>query len=133
MGKTLEAIGASGFGCYEEFDKAEVIAPFKWRDRQVTIPASAQGYAAMWLRRHPYSARMRITKTDYERRALEKGKIVVYSMLRDWIKGQVTAIETGMLSFEAAFLPYIIPSGESVLERIEHDNVLSLPAPTPAH
>jgi hypothetical protein len=53
MGKTLEAIGASGFGCYEEFDKAEVIAQFKWRDRQVTIPASAKGYAAMWLHAAP--------------------------------------------------------------------------------
>jgi len=71
---------------------------------------------------------------DYERRALEKGKIAVYSMLRDWIKGQVIAIETGMLSFEAAFLGQImLPTGETVLERIERDNVLSLPAPTPAH
>jgi hypothetical protein len=113
MGKTLEAIGASGFGCYEEFDKAEVIAQFKWRDMPVTIRASAKGYAAIWLRRHPYSDRtMRITRTDYERRALEKGKIAVYSMLRDWIKGQVIAIETGMLSFEAAFLGQImLPTG----------------------
>ena len=56
-------------------------------------------------------------------------------MLRDWIKGQVIAIETGMLSFEAAFLGQImLPTGETVLERIERDNVLmSLPAPPPAH
>ena len=135
MQKTLEAIGASAFGYMEDFDKAEVIVQFKWRDLPVTIRASAKGYAAIWLRRHPYSDRtMRITRTDYERRALEKGKIAVYSMLRDWIKGQVTAIETGMLSFEAAFLGQImLPSGETVLERIERDNVLSLPAPTPAH
>jgi hypothetical protein len=135
MGKTLEAIGASGFGCYEEFDKVEVIAQFKWRAMPVTIRASAKGYAAIWLRRHPYSDRMRITRTDYERQALEKGKVAVYSMLRDWIKGQVIAIETGMLSFEAAFLGQIMLStGETVLERIERDNVLSLlPAPTPSH
>jgi hypothetical protein len=25
--------------------------------------------------------------------------------LRDWIKGQVTAIESGILSFEAVFMP----------------------------
>jgi hypothetical protein len=134
MSKALEAIGASGFGCYEEFDKAEVIVQFKWRDMPVTIRASAKGYAAIWLRRYPYSARMRITKAEHERRALEKGEIVIYSMLRDWVKGQVIAIETGMLSFEAAFLGQImLPTGETVLERIERDNVLSLPAPTPAH
>jgi hypothetical protein len=47
-------------------------------------------------------------------------------------KGQVAAIECGLLSFEAAFLGQImLPSGETVLERIERDNVLSLPGPPP--
>ena len=58
----------------------------------------------VWLRRHPYSYHMRVMKADHERRALQKGQIAVYSMLRDWIKGQTVAIETGMLSFETAFL-----------------------------
>jgi hypothetical protein len=134
MAKILEGIGASGFGCYEEFDKAELIVQFKWRDMPVTIRASAKGYAAIWLRRNPYTSRMRITRADYERRALEKGKTAVYSMLRDWLKGQVVAIETGMLSFEQAFLAQLmLPTGESVLERIERDGVLTLPAPPPAH
>jgi hypothetical protein len=126
MQKILEAFGASSFGCMEYFDQARVVVQFEWRGRQVTLPASAKGYAAIWLRRHPHNNRMRITKNEYERRALQKGQIAVYSMLRDWIKGQVIAIETGMLSFEAAFLPYILlPSGETVLERIERDNVLA--------
>src|SRR6516165_9003807 len=99
MGKTLEAIGASGFGCYEEFDKAEVIAQFQWRGRAVMLRASARGYAALWQRRNPYTNRMRITKAEYERRALEKGQVAIYSALRDWVKGQVTAVETGLLSF----------------------------------
>ena len=30
------------------------------------------------------------------------------AILRDWIKGQVTAIETGVLSFEAVFMPYML-------------------------
>jgi hypothetical protein len=28
--------------------------------------------------------------------------------LRDWIKGQVTAIECGILKFEAVFMPYML-------------------------
>jgi hypothetical protein len=55
-------------------------------------------------------------------------------MLRDWIKGQVAAIETGILSFESAFLGHImLPAGDTVLERIEPDNFLSLPPPPAAH
>jgi len=104
MQKTLERIGASKFGHMEDFDNAEVMVQFQYRDWPVTIRASGKGYAAIWLRRHPWNYRLRISKTDYERKALHKGQTAVYSILRDWIKGQVMAIETGMLSFEGAFL-----------------------------
>jgi hypothetical protein len=61
--------------------------------------------------------------------ALKQGQIAVYSMLRDWIKGQVTAVETGILSFEGAFLGQILlPSGDTVLERVERENLLALPS-----
>jgi hypothetical protein len=47
---------------------------------------------------------------------------------RDWIKGQTAAIASGVLSFEAAFLGVILlPTDESVLERIERDDMLKLP------
>jgi hypothetical protein len=46
--------------------------------------------------------------------------------LRDWIKGSVTAIEAGILSFEAAFLPYMLAAdGRPLLDRA----VELLPAP----
>ena len=73
---------------------------------------------------------MRTTKPDYEKKWLAQGKIAVYSMLRDWIKGQITAVECGLLSFEGAFLGQImLPSGETVLERITHTDMLALPKP----
>lgn len=127
MQRILQTFGASSFGTMEDFDKGEVLVQFKWRDRSVTIRASAKGYAAAWLRRHPYSSRTRGTKTDYERRALQIGQTAVYSILRDWIKGQITAVEVGMLSFEGAFLgQLLLATGETVLERIERDNMLAL-------
>ena len=56
------------------------------------------------------------------------------SILRDWLTGQITAVEVGMLSFVGAFLGQLmLPSGETVLERIERDNLLSLPPPSAAH
>ena len=122
MQKTLERIGVSKFGYMEDFDKSEVIVQFQYRDWPETIRASGKGYAAMWLHRHPWNYRLRISKT------------AVYSILRDWIKGQVIAIETGILSFEGAFLGQLmLPTGETVLERIERDNVLGRPPPSAAH
>jgi hypothetical protein len=65
---------------------------------------------------------MRASHVEYERRALQKGQTAVYSILRDWIKGQITAVETGIMSFDAAFLGQImLPSGQTVLERIEQE------------
>lgn len=115
----------------EDFDKGEVIVQFKWRERSVTNRASGKGYAAAWLRRHPYTGRMRGTKLDHERRALQLGQMAVWSILRDWMKGQITAVEVGMLSFEGAYLGQLmLANGQTVLERVEQDNLLSLPAPS---
>jgi hypothetical protein len=118
----------------EDFDKGELLVQFTWRERSVTIRANAKGYAAAWLRRHPYTYRMRTTKVEYERRALQIGQTAAYSILHDWLKGQITAVEIGMLSFEGAFLGQLmLANGETVLERVERDNFLSLPAPPAQH
>ena len=82
------------------------------------------------LPRSTYSPRMRIAQAEYERRALEKGKVAVWSICRDWIKGQITAIETGILTFEGTFLGSILlPSGETITQHIERQKLLPLPAP----
>ena len=86
------------------------------------------GYAAAWLKAHPYSARVRGTRADHEAKALKIGGVAVYSILRDWVKGQVTAIEIGMLTFEAAFLSHILlPSGLSVIEHVQQQKLLPSP------
>jgi len=132
--KILRSIGASSVGVMEDFDKAEVLVQFTLRGQTVVFRVPAKGYAAQWLQKHPYSYRMRISKTDHERKALEKGLIAIYSILRDLIKSNVMALNCGAFSFEGAFLGQImLPTGETVLERIERDNLLSLPPPSPAH
>ena len=48
--------------------------------------------------------------------------------MRDWIKGQVTAVETGILSFEAVFMPHMMTAdGRTLLERIKDTNLLPAP------
>jgi len=126
--KTIQAFGCSKFAPMEDFAEGKVIIQFEYRGRMVQVSASAKGYAAAWLKENQYSNRMRMTKVEHERRALEKGQIAVWSILRDWIKGQLTAIETGILSFDAAFLGQILlPTGETVLERIASQGLLAAP------
>jgi hypothetical protein len=120
MQKLLQGFGAQSFGVMEDFERKEVIVQFTYRTRQITIKASAAGYAAAWLRAHPWNYRMRGNANEHQKKAVTQAQTSVYSILRDWIKGQITAIEVGMLSFEGAFLGQImLPTGETVLERIE--------------
>lgn len=130
--KTIQAFGCSKFAPMEDFAEGKVIIQFEYRGRMVQVEASAKGYAAAWLRANPYTNRMRKMKIEYERSALEKGQIAVWSILRDWIKGQLTAIETGILSFEAAFLGQILlPTGETVIERVTSQGLLAAPKEAP--
>ena len=119
MRKLLQQFGASSFGCMEDFGNGEVIVQFAWRERQVTMRCSAKGYAAAWLRVHPYTHRMRLTEAQHRARAMQQAQVSVYSILRDWLRGQITAVEVGMLSFDGAFLGNLmLPDGSTVLERI---------------
>lgn len=126
--RILEGFGATSFGYMEDFHAGTLTVQFEWRERRVTISASAKGYAAAYLREKPYTHRTRATKAQHEQKALKQGQIAVCSILRDWIKGQVTAIECGMLSFEGAFLGQImLPNGETILQLAERENLLALP------
>ena len=127
--KVVQRFGATSFGVMERYETSEIVIQFEHRGQRVHLCASAKGYAKAWLRVHPFSSRSRGSLAAYEQRALAQGTVAVYSILRDWIKGQVTAIECGVLSFEAAFLGQImLPSGETVHQAISRaDSPLALP------
>lgn len=125
--KMLRSFGCQRFATGEDYETGELFIQFEHRGRQVQLKASAKGYAAAWLREHPYGPRVRSTLSEHSAKALRIGGVAVYSILRDWVKGQVTAIEIGMLTFEAAFLSHImLPSGETVIEHVQHQKLLPL-------
>ena len=95
MQRILRAFGAASFGVMEDFSAGTVIVQFEYHARRVSIQASSTGYAAAWLRAHPWSSRSRCSLKEYEHKALRQAQISVYSILRDWIKGQVTASKPG--------------------------------------
>jgi hypothetical protein len=125
ISKMLTNFGCQRVGTMTDNEKGCVIVQFTHRERDVSASASYQGYAAAWLRAHPYSHRTRSSLAQHQAKALAQAKISVCSILRDWIKGQVTAVECGILSFEGAFLGQImLPSGETVLEKLAAQNML---------
>lgn len=125
--KILQHFGASSFGVMENFEDGELIVQFQFQGHRVTAKANAKGYAAALLREQPYTHRMRCTKVQHEQKALKQGQIAVYSIIRDWIKGQVTAIQCGVLSFEGAFLGQImLPSGKTILDTVVDGGMLQI-------
>ncbi len=121
----LRQFGCNKFGSMQDDSEGVLIVQFEYRGQMVSVKASINGYAQAWLKEHPYSNRMRKTKVEHERAAKEVASIAVYSIIRDWTKGQIMAIETGVLSCEGAFLgPILLPSGKTVLEHAQAHKLL---------
>jgi hypothetical protein len=135
--KILQRLDCAEVGFMDKYETHELLLHFKHRGRTVQLTASAKGWAQMWLRKNPYNGHRRRLRHDYEQDALRQGHIAVNSILRDWVKGQVSAIETGVLSFEAVFMPFMLTSdGRPMIEQVQHllpkpadQKVVSLPSP----
>ena len=134
--KTLRRFGCESIGFMDDFAQHEVLLAFTHRGRQVQLRASAKGWAQIWLKENPWTSRhRRNTRQQHEQAALRQGHVAVNSILRDWIKGQVTAVECGILSFEAVFMPFMLAAdGRPLLERAVEllpppdDKIVSLPS-----
>jgi hypothetical protein len=127
--KILRAFGCNKFGSMVDDAAGELLVQFEYRGKMVSVKASTKGYAAAWLKENPWTSRRTVARAVYERKAMDIAGVAVYSILRDWIKGQVMAIETGILSFEGAFLGQILlPNGQTILEHAATNKLL--PAPT---
>ena len=129
--KLLKRFGCEQVGFMDNFEDHEVLLAFRHRGRPIQLRASARGWATMYLKEHPFNPRghRTLTRVDHEQRALHQGDIAINSILRDWVKGQLTAVECGMLSFEAVFLPYMLThDGTPLIERLKNMPEM-LPAP----
>jgi hypothetical protein len=126
--KILRGYGCESVGFMDNFSDKSVLLAFVHRGRSVQLNASAKGWSEMFLRHRPWNPRMRRSKGEYEIDALQQGMIAVNSILRDWVKGQMTAVEAGVLDFEGVFLPYMLTAdGKSVLERAREAKLLPAP------
>lgn len=126
--KILRRFGCESVGFMDDFQEYSVLLAFTHRGRQVQLKASAKGWATMFLKENPWTSRRRDTKHDYERAALRQGLTAVNSILRDWIKGQITAVECGILSFEGVFMPYMLTNdGRPLIDRLRENKMITPP------
>ena len=126
--KLLRHFGCSSVGFMDDFEEHAVVLQFQWRDRQIQMRASARGWASSWVKANPWTPRRKSRRSEYETKALRQGMIAVNSILRDWVKGQVTAVETGIMTFDHAFLPHMIAQdGRQGVEVLREQ--MALPAP----
>jgi len=134
--RILGRFGCQAFGTMIDQERGCTIVQFKWRDRQISLEASWKGYAAAWMKAHPWNTYRSYDRAAYDRKALDIARTAVCSCLRDWIKGQVTAIECGVMSFDAVFMPHmLLPTGERVIDKAKallpppaEDKVVALPS-----
>ena len=125
IGRLLRRFGCESIGWMDNYEDHEVLLQFRHRGRNMQLRASARGWAALYLKEHPYNYRHRGGEQIYRDKALAQGQVAVNSILRDWIKGQVMAIECGVLSFEAVFLPFMLThDGRTVAERADQLGLL---------
>lgn len=84
----------------------------------------------MYLKAHPYnSSRMRKSRAEHDTAALRQGFVAVNSILRDWVKGQVMAVECGVMSFEMVFVGHMLgEDGRPLLDHLADTKMLPPPA-----
>lgn len=126
--RLLRSLGCDKVGFMEDFGQHELILAFVHKERNVQFRASARGWQRLFLKKKPWSSRMRVTSAEYERRALSQGMIAIHSIIRDWVKGNVTAIECEAMSFEEVFLAHIMaPDGRRLIEVMAEQKLLPPP------
>lgn len=127
--KLLRRFGCESVGFMDDFTEKAVLLAFTHRGRNIQLRASAKGWAQMYLKENPWTSRRRKSPKRHEEHAVTQGLIAVNSILRDWVKGQVTAVECGILSFEAVFMPYMLTNdGRPLIERVSEAKMLPAPA-----
>lgn len=116
--RNLAKFGCQSFGTAIDAERGMTIVSFKWRERVVQLEASWKGYAQA-LQRNGWRN---------QAQAIEQARISVCSVLRDWTKAQITAVEAGVMSFESAFMPHmLLKDGRRVLDHVQSSNLLPAP------
>jgi hypothetical protein len=125
INKILRGLGCNKIGSMVDDGEGTVLVQFEYRGRQCSVKASMRGYASAYLKQFEGKRSTAEQTASRKKKAIDIASVAVYSILRDWIKGQIMAIETGILSFDQAFMGQILlPSGKTVYEYMMKEKAL---------
>ncbi|MEM1040862.1 MAG: hypothetical protein AAGI12_15485 [Pseudomonadota bacterium] len=130
MQKFLDKFGCDNFGMMTKNADGTTLVTFTHNGKAICIEASWKGYASAWLAEYPWNSRRKSDRSTWNARAIAQGKIAVPSMIRDWVKAQITMVEIGAFEFDEAFLPHIqLTDGRRVIDHARDGGLLGLPKP----
>ena len=73
ISKLLQRFGCESVGIMDNFAEASVVLAFRYRNRDVQLVASAEGWAAMYLKANPWNTRRKYNRDGWKARALANG------------------------------------------------------------
>ena len=115
--RLLDKFGADNFGVQQRNTDGVTLIAFEYRGVPVQIEVSWRDYADRYLEKNPYHNRRQSTSAEWTERALDHAKRVAPSILRDYVKAQLTLVECGSLSFEEVFFAQLVaPDGRRVID-----------------
>jgi hypothetical protein len=59
----------------------------------------------------------------------EQADRVAWRILKDWVEAQMAIIESGMVTIDEVFLPYLLGRDDRTMYQVMRENRLALPAP----
>ena len=129
--RLLERFGCTRTGFEEDTVAGEVTLHFQHEMGHVRFTASYVGWARLFLEANPWTTRRRVTAEEWEARALKQGRVAVWSVIRDWVKAQLTAVETGITTAETVLLPWLVVAddGATLHEALADGRLPALPGP----
>jgi hypothetical protein len=98
--RRLSAVGCTEIAIEDDLDAHVVVVRFVREGRKRVLRGSAAGWAAAHLVNYPHVSRNKLSSAEYHERLLTQGHIAASGILRDLIRCQLAAVQTGILTFE---------------------------------
>lgn len=96
------------------------VLPVAGVDCSYDLPARTDALYPLLMKSKPYSSYSKGTRSEYEGKMRETAERVGWRQLLMWVKAQLAIIQTGMVSTQEVFFPYLVErSGRTVFQIFE--------------
>lgn len=123
--KMLLKFGVSRLRFDEDIEKGEIKVEFIYKEFPVSLPVNIHRLAERYLEDDPWTPRRRSSRSEWATKKKEVAQNAAFSLLEDFLKGLLMAVELGVFSFEEIFLSYFRDAqgrrlGEVIVKQLPH-------------